>query len=157
MAEVKSSLKRWDLKVSKAHSLKTAEEAQLQRKCVKCAKLVLWTCISKDHRDLFGFVLGILLWRLTKKRGQLPPNCSSGQPAACSWPGKCWAGQKAGASLFYFFHPRNPQILNWQLPAEWAVTLPPPPWWVKKVSVSGQFPALYKQNWAWQRSRFAWV
>lgn len=61
MAEVKSSLKRWDLKVSKAHSLKTAEEAQLQRKCVKCAKLVLWTCISKDHRDLFGFVLGILL------------------------------------------------------------------------------------------------
>lgn len=57
-------LKGGDLKVSEAHSLKTAEEARLQRKCVKCAKLVPWTCFSHDYRELFGFVLGIWSWRL---------------------------------------------------------------------------------------------
>lgn len=47
--------------------MKTAEEAQLQRKCVKCAKLVLWTCMSEDYRELFGFCARHFIVRTTEK------------------------------------------------------------------------------------------
>lgn len=46
---------------------KTAEEAQLQRKCVKCAELVLWTRMSWDRRELFGFCARHFITKTTEK------------------------------------------------------------------------------------------